>query len=408
MLEPSGIDYRIEGLRISSAGEPVDPQPLVISSGQKGGYPDVAFGDGRYLVVWQDAYSYDIYGALVDTSATVESEFGVRTASGLQEDPAVASDGSDFLVVWEDFGMHWPNADILATRVTSGGAVLDPGGIMVSTASDPDLIPSVTFDGTNYVVAWKRSVNGSGELYVSRVTPQGVVLDPDGIFISDISAHSTVSISFGPSSSQLTDPKGQSLMLYSKYEAEPYNSPRIFGALFWGEPEPNLPPEPFSLLLPVDQDTVIKPVFLDWEDAYDPNPSDQVRYTVYVSSSEQFNPESTLVVDSVALSECNVSPDENGLLCWWRVQAHDGWGESSWSYQTWSFNLEDYGDVNGDGKIDPGDAVFLLNYLFRDGPAPQPLAAGDVNGDCEVTAGDVMYMINYLFRDGPRPQAGCA
>jgi hypothetical protein len=408
MLEPTGSYHNIQGIRISSSGEPVDPQAFSISSGDKGSYPDVAFGGGKYLVVWEDVYFFDIYGALVDTIGETKSQFGIRVTSGIQEDPVVASDGSAFLVVWEDYGMHWPNADILATRVSSSGAVLDPGGIAVSTNADPDLVPSVTFDGENYVVTWKRSENGSAGLYESRVTPEGVVLDPDGVFVSDLSPYSSTSISSGPISNGKAETKGQSLILFSRYQSLPYNSHRVLGTFFWGDPEPNLPPDPFSLLLPVDGDTIAKPVFLDWQDAYDPNPFDQVSYTVYVSSSDNFNPESTLVIDSLSESECEVVPQKDSLIYWWKVKAQDLWGQTRWSNQTWSFDLENYGDANGDGKVDPGDAVYLINYLFRDGPSPQPLAAGDVNGDCEVNAADVVYLISYLFRGGPRPQLGCA
>ncbi len=153
---------------------------------------------------------------------------------------------------------------------------------------------------------------------------------------------------------------------------------------------------------------MISPAFLDWEDALDPNASDQVTYTAYVSTSEDFNPESTLIAANLTASECYVSPEPSSLPYRWRVKAQDVWGEGCWSNQTWRFRLENYGDANGDGKIDPGDAVYLLNYLFKQGPAPEPLAAGDVNGDCEVNASDVIYLINYLFREGPMPQAGCA
>jgi hypothetical protein len=409
MLDSTEANYKIEGLRVSSQGVPLDPEPLSLSEGDKGSHPDVSFGGGTYLAVWLDANLWDIHGAIVDTNGTVSPTIGIRIAGGLQEHPAVASDGSDFLVVWQDCGTHWPDADIVATRVTSSGEVLDFGGIIISmTADAAEQLPSVTFDGTNYVVAWRRTKGGAGELYASRVTPEGVVLDPGGIFISDISPYSGISVSRGPLSDEVTNPKGQSLMLFSKYLSDPHNSLRIYGSFFWGEPEPNLPPEQFSLLVPVDRDTVIKPVFLDWEDAYDPNPSDHVTYTVYVSTSEQFNPESTLVFDGLNLSECYISPERGAPSHWWRVRAQDRWRESRWSDQIWSFHLENYGDVNGDGKIDPGDAVYLLNYLFRQGPAPEPLAAGDIDGDCEVTAEDVMYMINYLFREGPEPQAGCA
>ena len=61
------------------------------------------------------------------------------------------------------------------------------------------------------------------------------------------------------------------------------------------------------------------------------------------------------------------------------------------------------GDANGDQEVGSGDVVFLLNYLYRFGSPPCPLAAGDANSDGVVGAGDVVYLINYLFRDGPPP-----
>jgi len=60
-------------------------------------------------------------------------------------------------------------------------------------------------------------------------------------------------------------------------------------------------------------------------------------------------------------------------------------------------------DANGDGVIDISDVVFLLNYLFQNGPAPNPLPAGDANCDCVVDIGDVVYLLNYLFNGGPSP-----
>jgi hypothetical protein len=399
-LDSVGLNYRIEGLRVSSQGEALDPEPFLISTGQYGSYPDVAFAGGKYLVVWLDAYYFDIYGTFVETNGAIGSQVGIRTASGLQQNPKVASNGSEFLVVWEDFGMHWPNSDILATRVTPGGSVLDPGGIMVATTEDPEEHPSVTFNGYNFAVAWKRLPGQTAELYAAGVSSEGTVLDPGGILISDVSLYSGTSISFGP--------VGPSLMLYSKHQAEPFNSPRMYGALFWGGPEPNLPPEPFSLILPADQDTVAEPVSFDWEDAYDPNSADQVTYTLFVSSSDHFPAESTLVVDSLISSQGIASPQQDGLNYWWKVKAQDPWGETSWSTQVFSFRLESYGDVTGDGAINIGDVVFLINFLYRGGPPPQPLSSGDINTDCEVNVGDVVYLINYLFRGGPRPREGCA
>jgi len=61
------------------------------------------------------------------------------------------------------------------------------------------------------------------------------------------------------------------------------------------------------------------------------------------------------------------------------------------------------GDANGDGMVDIGDVVALLNYLYRNGAPPDPPAVGDVNTDQIVDLGDVVYMINYLFKGGPEP-----
>jgi hypothetical protein len=61
------------------------------------------------------------------------------------------------------------------------------------------------------------------------------------------------------------------------------------------------------------------------------------------------------------------------------------------------------GDANGDRMIDITDIVYLMNYLFVGGPAPEPLATGDANCDGVVDDADVVYLINYLFTGGPLP-----
>jgi len=68
---------------------------------------------------------------------------------------------------------------------------------------------------------------------------------------------------------------------------------------------------------------------------------------------------------------------------------------SPWDYR---------GDVNGDGVVDLGDVVFLINYLFKGGPAPAPLLEGDVNCDGVIDLGDVVFLINYLFKGGNVPR----
>ncbi|MBN1419014.1 MAG: FG-GAP repeat protein [Planctomycetes bacterium] len=63
------------------------------------------------------------------------------------------------------------------------------------------------------------------------------------------------------------------------------------------------------------------------------------------------------------------------------------------------------GEVNGDGRMDIGDPVAILNYLFSDGAAPPCIAAADVNADGMVDIGDGVFLLSYLFAHGLEPAA---
>ena len=61
------------------------------------------------------------------------------------------------------------------------------------------------------------------------------------------------------------------------------------------------------------------------------------------------------------------------------------------------------GDANGDSILTVSDVVFLINYLYQNGPPPDPYLIGDANSDSLVGLGDIVYLINYLFKGGPPP-----
>ena len=61
------------------------------------------------------------------------------------------------------------------------------------------------------------------------------------------------------------------------------------------------------------------------------------------------------------------------------------------------------GDVNRNLIRDIEDVIYLLNYIYKNGPAPNPPMAGDVNWDEVIDILDVYYLINFLFTSGPSP-----
>jgi hypothetical protein len=58
------------------------------------------------------------------------------------------------------------------------------------------------------------------------------------------------------------------------------------------------------------------------------------------------------------------------------------------------------GDINPDERIDIGDIVSLVNYLFHGGSIPDTHRA-DVNCDGNINVEDALVIINLIFRGGP-------
>jgi Tol biopolymer transport system component len=65
------------------------------------------------------------------------------------------------------------------------------------------------------------------------------------------------------------------------------------------------------------------------------------------------------------------------------------------------------GDANNDTKVNVGDAVFMINYVFKAGAVPPCKDQGDANHDCHLNVGDAVFLINYVFKAGAVPQCGC-
>jgi len=58
------------------------------------------------------------------------------------------------------------------------------------------------------------------------------------------------------------------------------------------------------------------------------------------------------------------------------------------------------GDASSNGAVNALDITFLINYLYKHGATPIPLASADVNGTSTVNALDVTYLINFLYKHG--------
>ncbi|MFH1700737.1 MAG: dockerin type I repeat-containing protein [Candidatus Zixiibacteriota bacterium] len=63
------------------------------------------------------------------------------------------------------------------------------------------------------------------------------------------------------------------------------------------------------------------------------------------------------------------------------------------------------GDVNDDDLVNPGDLIYLINYIYMNSsPPPAGNDAANINGDTTIDLADVIYLYNYLFLGGPLPK----
>jgi hypothetical protein len=65
------------------------------------------------------------------------------------------------------------------------------------------------------------------------------------------------------------------------------------------------------------------------------------------------------------------------------------------------------GDVNHSGNVDIDDIIYIVNYVFTGGPAPDPYEIADVNCADSVDIDDIIYLVNYIFTAGPEPCTPC-
>jgi len=62
------------------------------------------------------------------------------------------------------------------------------------------------------------------------------------------------------------------------------------------------------------------------------------------------------------------------------------------------------GDANGDGERDLSDVLFVLEYLFRGGPASTCPEAADTTADRNLDLTDAIFLLFFLFGDGTPPE----
>ena len=175
----------IYGIRVSGDGTILDSLPLPISTSpgnQK--FPNTASDGTNYLVVWKDYTTNGIYMAMVSNSGEVTQVKRIATAPGSNSPPGVSFGLNSYLVTWDNVSSGW--YDVYGTRVSQDGAILDPSFIPISTAAGDEYDVDEAFDGTNWLCVWTGHPSPGEPCHTAgtRVGTSGTVLDPGGLLLS--------------------------------------------------------------------------------------------------------------------------------------------------------------------------------------------------------------------------------
>jgi hypothetical protein len=222
-------NYDIYGARVSAGGVVLDTAGIAVGRSSTDEVTPALAGNGTdYLVLWQvqGVGVRDVHGARISRQGVVldPDGFVVSDADGAQEYPAVASGGTTWLAVWSD--QRNGDYDIYAARVSAGGVVLDTGGILVCGATGAQRDPAVAYDGIRFVVAWQDERAGEQDIHGARVTQQGAILDTFVVTTQPANQY-WPALARGPGEDVLAVYSGWT----GTVEARPYNSLRIWGVL---------------------------------------------------------------------------------------------------------------------------------------------------------------------------------
>jgi hypothetical protein len=116
-------------------------------------------GEAVVITVPKDVLDGSVFPAVLDP--TITPEFGIDTpvvSPNHQVSPDVAFDGTNYLVVWQDFAPDHPSTSsrIYGARVGPSGNVFDGRGFPISQEPEGRAAfrPRVAFRGYDYLVVW--------------------------------------------------------------------------------------------------------------------------------------------------------------------------------------------------------------------------------------------------------------
>jgi hypothetical protein len=130
--------------------------------------PAIAVDGSNIYVVWADSTpgNYEIYFKKSDDGgATWATNKKLSNTAGYSEDPAIVVDGSNIYVVWTDYTPG--NYEIYFKRSVDRGATWKADKRLTNNPGG-SYTPAIAVDGSNIYVVWEDDTPGNEEIYFKK------------------------------------------------------------------------------------------------------------------------------------------------------------------------------------------------------------------------------------------------
>ena len=154
----------------------------------------MAYNGSGFLLVFHDLGNQTIYGLRLSQGlTTVGAIFPINTFSPSKPTkPQVDSNGSDYLVVWDEHPFSGNIGGVTGSRVSATGQVLNPSGLIIDgNVGTSESFPSVVWNGSSWFVSYESGYDAVSGSYgrqtidVKRVSSAGTVLDANPIRVTN-------------------------------------------------------------------------------------------------------------------------------------------------------------------------------------------------------------------------------
>ncbi|HEX4668063.1 MAG TPA: PKD domain-containing protein [Chthoniobacterales bacterium] len=177
-FQESDMNSALDLLRVTAAGSVLQgPTVVVPSTYFLRSNLRLAYANGVFLFTW--AEFSDTKSLRFDAAFNVLDPAPKTLVAGhIVTD--LTSSGTQFYAVWTQPVSFVEQ--VTGSRISTAGVLLDGSGVVISNnSSKPDAFapPFVTWDGINFKVTWASA----SKLFLARVSPDGVVLDPGGVLV---------------------------------------------------------------------------------------------------------------------------------------------------------------------------------------------------------------------------------